>query len=125
MPVKPTSTELQILGVLWDRGPSTVREIHEVISQSRPLGYTTVLKLLQIMTEKQLVRRNEEARAHVYEAQQPAGATRQQLVGDLLERAFSGSASQLMMHALAGNQTPPGEIDEIRRMLDEYERKSK
>ena len=125
MPVKPTSTELQILGVLWDRGPSTVREIHEVISQSRPLGYTTVLKLLQIMTEKQLVRRNEEARAHVYEAQQPAGATRQQLVGDLLERAFSGSASQLMMHALAGKRTPPGEIDEIRRMLDEYERKSK
>jgi predicted transcriptional regulator len=125
MPVKPTSTELQILGVLWDRGPSTVREIHEILAQSRPLGYTTVLKLLQIMTEKQLVRRNEEARAHVYEAQQPAGATRQQLVGDLLERAFSGSASQLMMHALAGKQTSPDEIDEIRRMLDEYERRAK
>jgi predicted transcriptional regulator len=125
MPVKPTATELQILGVLWDRGPSTVREIHEVLAQSRPLGYTTVLKLLQIMTEKQLVRRNEEARAHVYEAQQPAEATRQQLVGDLLERAFSGSASQLMMHALAGKQTSADEIDEIRRMLDEYERKAK
>jgi predicted transcriptional regulator len=125
MPVKPTSTELQILGVLWDRGPSTVREIHEVLAQSRPLGYTTVLKLLQIMTEKQLVRRNEEARAHVYEAQQPAEATRQQLVGDLLERAFSGSASQLMMHALAGKQASANEIDEIRRMLDDYERKAK
>jgi predicted transcriptional regulator len=125
MPVKPTSTELQILGVLWDRGPSTVREIHEVLAQSRPLGYTTVLKLLQIMTEKQLVRRNEEARAHVYEAQQPAEATRQQLVGDLLERAFSGSASQLMMHALAGKQASADEIDEIRRMLDDYERKAK
>lgn len=125
MPVKPTSTELQILGVLWDRGPSTVREIHEVLAQSRPLGYTTVLKLLQIMTEKHLVRRNEESRAHVYEAQQPAGATRQQLVGDLLERAFSGSASQLMMHALAGKQTSHDEIDEIRRLLDEYERNAK
>jgi predicted transcriptional regulator len=125
MPVKPTSTELQILGVLWDRGPSTVREIHEILAQSRALGYTTVLKLLQIMTEKQLVRRNEEARAHVYEAQQPAEATRQQLVGDLLERAFSGSASQLMMHALAGKQTSADEIDEIRRMLDEYERKTR
>jgi BlaI family transcriptional regulator, penicillinase repressor len=125
MPVKPTSTELQILGVLWDRGPSTVREIHEILSQSRPLGYTTVLKLLQIMTEKQLVRRNEEARAHVYEAQQPAVATRQQLVGDLLEKAFAGSASQLMMHALAGKQTSLEEIDEIRRMLDEYERNAK
>ena len=125
MPVKPTSTELEILGVLWDRGPSTVREIHEVLAKSRPLGYTTVLKLLQIMTEKQLVRRNEEARAHVYEAQQPAGATRQQLVGDLLERAFSGSASQLMMHALAGKQTSRDEIDEIRRLLDEYERNAK
>lgn len=125
MPVKPTSTELQILGVLWERGPSTVREIHEILAKSRPMGYTTVLKLLQIMTEKQLVRRNEEARAHVYEAQQPAGATRQQLVGDLLERAFSGSASQLMMHALAGKQASLEEIDEIRRMLDDYERKSK
>jgi BlaI family transcriptional regulator, penicillinase repressor len=125
MPVKPTSTELQILGVLWDRGPSTVREIHEVLAQSRSLGYTTVLKLLQIMTEKQLVRRNEEARAHVYEARQPAEATRQQLVGDLLDRAFSGSASQLMMHALAGKQTSADEIDEIRRMLDEHERKAK
>jgi predicted transcriptional regulator len=125
MPVKPTSTELQILGVLWERGPSTVREIHEILAQSRPMGYTTVLKLLQIMTEKQLVRRNEQARAHVYEAQQPAGATRQQLVGDLLERAFSGSASQLIMHALAGKQTSRDEIDEIRRMLDEYERKAK
>lgn len=125
MPVKPTSTELQILGVLWERGPSTVREIHEVLAQSRPLGYTTVLKLLQIMTEKQLVRRNEESRAHVYETQQPAEATRQQLVGDLLDRAFSGSASQLMMHALAGKQTSADEIDEIRRMLDEHERKAK
>jgi BlaI family transcriptional regulator, penicillinase repressor len=121
-PAKPTSTELEILRVLWEHGPSTVREVTEVLSRSKPVGYTTVLKLLQIMTEKGTVRRNEEARAHVYEAQQSAAKTRQQLVGDLLQRAFSGSASQLMLHALAGKKTSPEEIDEIRRMLDDYER---
>lgn len=124
-PAKPTSTELEILRVLWERGPSTVREVTEVLGRTKSVGYTTVLKLLQIMTEKGTVRRNEEARAHVYEAQQPASKTRQQLVGDLLQRAFSGSASQLMLHALAGKKTSPEEIGEIRRMLDDYERSAK
>jgi BlaI family transcriptional regulator, penicillinase repressor len=119
---KPTSTELEILRVLWERGPSTVREVHDVLSQSKPTGYTTVLKLLQIMATKGMVTRNEEARAHVYEARQPAESTKRQLVGDLVQRAFAGSASQLMMHALAGNKASREEIDEIRRMLDEYER---
>jgi BlaI family transcriptional regulator, penicillinase repressor len=119
---KPTSTELEILRVLWERGPSTVREVHDVLSQSKPTGYTTVLKLLQIMATKGMVIRNEEARAHVYEARQPAESTKRQLVGDLVQRAFAGSASQLMMHALAGNKASREEIDEIRRMLDEYER---
>jgi predicted transcriptional regulator len=122
---KPTAMELEILRVLWDRGPSTVREVTEVLSRSKPVGYTTVLKLLQIMTEKGSVLRNEEARAHVYEAQQPAATTKQQLVGDLLQRAFSGSASQLMLHALEGKKTSREEIEEIRRMLDEYEREAK
>jgi predicted transcriptional regulator len=122
---KPTSMELEILRVLWERGPSTVREVHEVLTRSKPTGYTTVLKLLQIMTAKGTVTRNEEARAHVYEARLPAENTKRQLVGDLLRRAFAGSASQLMMHALSGRKTSAAEIEEIRRLLDEYERKSK
>lgn len=122
---KPTSMELEILRVLWERGPSTVREVHEVLARSKATGYTTVLKLLQIMTTKGSVIRNEDARAHVYKARQPAENTKRQLAGDLLQRAFAGSASQLMMHALAGKKTPAAEIEEIRRMLDEYERKSK
>ena len=119
-PPKPTSMELEILGVLWERGPSTVREVHEVLAGRKQTGYTTVLKLLQIMVVKGTVTRNEDARAHVYEARQPAENTKRQLVGDLLQRAFSGSASQMMMHALAGKNTSRQEIDEIRRLLDEY-----
>jgi BlaI family transcriptional regulator, penicillinase repressor len=124
-PPKPTSTELEILRVLWERGPSTVREVHDVLARSKPIGYTTVLKLLQIMTSKGTVRRNEQERAHVYEACQPAENTKRQLVGDLLQRAFSGSASQLMLHALDNKKTSQQEIEEIRRMLDEYEGRAK
>ena len=116
----PTASELEILRVLWDRGPSTVREVHEILNESKPTGYTTVLKLMQIMTAKCLVKRNEDQRAHVYEASLAAEYTKRRLVGDLLERAFGGSASDLMMHALSrkGSAT---EIAEIRRLLDEYE----
>ena len=117
--------ELEILRVLWERGPSTVREVHEVLARGKPTGYTTVLKLLQIMAAKGMVLRNEDARAHIYEARQPAENTKRQLVGDLMTRAFAGSASQLMMHALAGKKTSQQEIDEIRRMLDAYEGGSK
>ena len=124
-PPKPTSTELDILRVLWARGPSTVREVHDVLADSKGIGYTTVLKLLQIMTAKGTVVRNEEARAHVYEAKQPAETTKRQLVGDLLQRAFGGSASDLMLHALGDKKTSRQEIDEIRRMLDAYEEKTK
>lgn len=124
-PPKPTSTELDILRVLWDRGPSTVREVYEVLARAKPIGYTTVLKLLQIMTAKGTVVRNENTRAHVYEARQPAENTKRQLVGDLLQRAFSGSASDLMLHALEGKKTSREEIEEIRRMLDAYERREK
>lgn len=120
-PLRPTATELEILRVLWERGPSTVREVYEVVARTKAIGYTTVLKLLQIMAVKGTVSRNEEARAHVYAARQPAENTKRQLVGDLLQRAFSGSASQMMMHALAGKKASPEEIEEIRRMLNEYE----
>jgi BlaI family penicillinase repressor len=121
-PQKPTASELEILRVLWGRGPSTVREVHEALSEKKSLGYTTVLKLLQIMTTKGTVRRNETQRAHVYQACLPAEQTKRQLAGDMLQRVFEGSASQLMMHALAGNRASRDEIQEIRRMLDEYER---
>jgi BlaI family transcriptional regulator, penicillinase repressor len=122
---KPTVMELAILRVLWKLGPATVRDVHHVLEAEKPTGYTTVLKLLQIMNVKGMVTRNEEERAHVYEARLPAENTKRQLVTDLVQRAFSGSASELMMHALSGKKTSRAEIDEIRRMLDEHERKTK
>lgn len=122
-PQKPTASELEILHVLWERGPSTVREVHETLSEKKPLGYTSVLKLLQIMTTKGLVRRDEQQRAHVYEACQPAERTKRQFAADMLQRVFDGSASELMMHALAERRGSKKEIDELRRLLDEYERK--
>jgi BlaI family transcriptional regulator, penicillinase repressor len=122
---KPTASELEILRVLWERGPSTVRDVHEALREKKDLGYTTVLKLLQIMTVKGTVRRNEEQRAHVYEACQPATETKRQLVGDVLQRVFEGSASELMIHALEGRRTSKKELDELRRLLDEYEGRSR
>ena len=122
---RPTASELEILRVLWERGPSTVRDVYEALREKKDLGYTTVLKLLQIMTVKGTVRRNEEQRAHVYEACQPATETKRQLVGDVLQRVFKGSASELMIHALEGRRTSKKELDELRRLLDEYEGRSR
>ena len=119
----PTPAELAILQVLWSRGPSTVREIHEVLSRDKDVGYTSALKFLQIMTAKGLVTRTEDQRAHVYSAQQPAEKTKQQFAADVLKRVFHGSASQLMQHALSGRRGSKKEIEELRRLLDEYERK--
>ena len=121
-PKPPTASELEILRVLWERGPSTVKDVHEALSASKPVGYTTVLKLLQIMTVKGSVTRNERDRAHVYEAYQPAERTKRQLAGDMLQKVFGGSASELVMHALSGRKASHQEIEEIRRLLDEYER---
>ena len=120
---RPTSSELEILHVLWERGPSTVREVHQTLNEKRPIGYTSVLKLMQIMTAKGTVRRNEEQRAHVYEAVQPEEKTKRDLALDVLQRVFDGSASELMMHALAGQKASKEEIDEMRRLLNEHERK--
>jgi len=117
----PTPAELEILRVLWDRGPSTVRDVHETLERDRPTGYTTVLKLMQIMTDKALVTRDERARAHVYAARVPASDTQRQLVRDLLDRAFGGSALKLVMHALSARKASPAEIARIRHMLDEME----
>ena len=118
---KPTEAELAILRVLWDRGPSTVREVTEVLEGERASGYTTILKLLQIMTGKGLVRRNVAARSHVYQASVPPETTQRQLVRDLLDRAFGGSAQQLIQQALSARRTSPEELAEIRRLLDDIE----
>src|SRR5688572_5231744 len=115
---QPTPSELEILQILWSRGPATVREIHDSLSQEKDVGYTSALKLLQIMTTKGLVTRIEEQRAHVYEAAMPAETTKQQFAADVLHRVFRGSTSQLMQHALSGKRSSKKEIDEIRRLLD-------
>ncbi len=121
-PPRPTDAELEILTVLWSRGPSTVRDVHEAIVVRRPAQYTTVLKILQIMTEKGLVERDERERAHKYAASRSADSTRQQLAGDLMERAFGGSARSMMLGALSAGQTSAEELAEMRRMLDEFEK---
>jgi len=121
LPPKPTASELEILHVLWNKGPSTVREVLDSLNQKKNLGYTGVLKLLQIMTVKGFVTRDETNRAHIYEARRPADQTKRQLAIDMLQRVFGGSASQLMMHALAGQRASAEEIEELRRILDAYE----
>jgi predicted transcriptional regulator len=122
---RPTDAELEILKVLWHRGASTVREVHDVLNASRPTGYTTVLKLLQIMSEKGLVSRDEGQRAHVYEARLAQEQTERQMVGDLLERVFDGSASKLVMQALATKKTSARELTAIRQLLSEFEEEAR
>lgn len=117
---KPTDAELAILRVLWTRGPSTVRQVHDVLSAERDLAYTTTLKLLQIMTDKGLTVREEQARSHVYAARQAEEETQRRLVGDLLARAFGGSAAKLVVQALATTRASADELREIRRLLDEH-----
>ena len=123
-PPRPTDAELEILTVLWSRGPSTVREVHETIAQRKPAQYTTILKLMQIMADKGIVRRDESARAHVYEASRPQEWTQRQLAGDLLQRAFGGSAKSMLVGALAARKASKDELAEIRKLLDDYEEKS-
>jgi BlaI family transcriptional regulator, penicillinase repressor len=115
---KPTDAELAILRVLWTRGPSTVRQIAEVMAEAgREIGYTTVLKLLQIMTEKGLVVRDESARTHIYAPASTEDQTQRQMVTDLLDRVFDGSAAKLVMQALAAKKTTPEELAQIRELL--------
>ncbi len=124
-PPRPTDAELEILTVLWSIGPATVREVHEVINRRRTAQYSTVLKFMQIMAEKGLVRRNEEQRAHVYEPTRPQEWTQKQLAGDLLDRAFSGSAKALLIGALSARKASRQELAELRKMLDEYSKGDK
>lgn len=115
---RPTDAELAILRVLWRRGPSTVKQVHEELARRSPSVYTTTLKLLQIMTEKGLVTRDESQRAHLYTARLPEEETQTQLVGDLLDRAFEGSAGRLVMRALSSRPASAAELEEIRKLLD-------
>jgi BlaI family transcriptional regulator, penicillinase repressor len=115
---RPTDAELAILRVLWERGASTVRQVHEALIRERPTAYTTALKMLQIMTEKGLVRRDESDRTHVYFPRLSEEQTQRQLVRDLLDRAFGGSASKLVMQALATKRASAEELIEIRRLID-------
>ena len=118
---KPTEAELGILRVLWRRGPSTVREIWEQINPEQKTGYTTILKIMQIMNEKGLLERDEAQRSHVYRARLTEEQTQRQMVGHLLERVFSGSAPKLVMQALAVKKATPEELAQIRKVLDELE----
>jgi predicted transcriptional regulator len=124
-PPRPTDSELAILGVLWERGPSTVRDVQEQLNKDGATGYTTVLKLLQIMTEKGLVVRDESERAHVYESRYGEQKTQRQLLTDLAERAFGGSATKLVMQALSGRKANAAELTAIRELLDTLEGESR
>jgi predicted transcriptional regulator len=117
--VRPTEAELAILGVLWERGPSTVRQVHEALVDTRDTGYTTTLKLMQIMTDKGLVTRDVSSRTHVYRARLSQEQTQRQLIDDLVDRAFGGSAAELVLRALSGRKTTDAELKEIRRLIDD------
>ena len=118
----PTNSELEILNVLWRRGPLTVREVFEEIGAKRELGYTTALKLLQLMAEKGLVRRDESARSHIYEAAVPEKKIKRHIVSEVMERVFEGSAANLVMQALSSRRASQEEIEQIRALLDKQSR---
>ncbi len=122
-PPKPTDAELELLGVLWEQGSSTVRQVHEALPKSKSTRYTTTLKILQKMTDKGLVTRDESRKSHIYEAAIAAEKTQRQLVRHLLQGAFGGRPARLVMQALAEERATPEELDEIRELLDELEAK--
>ncbi len=119
---QPTGSELEILNVLWKKGPCTVRQVFDELSQHRDVGYTTVLKLMQLMNEKGLTSRDESQRSHIYRARIRETPVKKKLVADLLSRAFGGSATSLIMHALSAQRASAEDIAEIRQMLDEMEK---
>lgn len=120
----PTPVELDILRILWEHGPSTVRDVYARMSEDREMAYTTALKMLQIMTEKGLVDREEAGKAHIYRARQTEERTQRSMVGEFLDRAFGGAAQKLVMQALTTRKTSPEELAEIRQLLDRLEEES-
>jgi BlaI family transcriptional regulator, penicillinase repressor len=123
--IKPTDSELEILNILWEKGPSTVRAVHEVLGKTKDAGYTTTLKLMQIMHDKTLLKRDADKKSHVYTANVSQEKTQGQLVQRMIDNVFNGSASQLVMQALGNHNTNSEELDEIRKYLEEIERKNK
>ena len=122
---KPTEAELEVLSVLWSRGPSTVRQVHEALSPRRDVGYTTILKIMQLMADKGLVKRDTSQRTHVYAPADSSSHTRRRLVRDLIDRAFDGSARGLILEALASKRPTKAETAELRALLDELEGKGR
>lgn len=122
---RPTAAELEILRVLWAQGPSTVRQVREALADARDTGYTTTLKLMQIMAEKGLVTRDESERTHVYSARTSQRSTQRQLVSDLVDRAFGGSAAALVLQALSAHPASADEIKEIQKLIEQYREKQR
>lgn len=121
-PSKPTENELEILKVLWERGEATVRDVHEVLSKTKDAGYTTTLKLMQIMHEKGMVKRDETSKTHRYTALLSREKTQKQFMGKMIDTLFQGSSTQLVMQALGNHTTTPEELDEIQKMIDNLKR---
>ena len=121
--IKPTESELEILGILWEKGASTVREVHEILEQSKEAGYTTTLKLMQIMHDKGLLTRDASAKTHIYVAAVDRENTQQQLLNKMINTVYNGSATQLVMQALGHHRSSPEELEQIRQYLDEMEKK--
>lgn len=123
--VKPTESELEILNILWEKGSSTVRDVHEVLAKTKEAGYTTTLKLMQIMHDKKLLKRDASSKTHVFEAAVSQQQTQGQMVRKMIDTMFNGSASKLVMQALGNHKASEQELDEIRRYLEEMDKKSK
>lgn len=123
--IKPTDSELEILNILWENGPSTVRDVHEILEKSKDAGYTTTLKLMQIMHDKTLLKRDATSKSHVYTANISQEKTQGQIVKRLIDNVFNGSASQLVMQALGNHKTNSEELSEIKKYLEEIEKKNK
>jgi predicted transcriptional regulator len=121
---KPTESEMEILQVLWEQGPSTVRDVHEILSEKKESGYTTTLKLMQIMNEKGLLTRNDEAKSHIYSPAVKKQSIQRQAVGKMITSLFKGSSANLVMHALGNHHASKEEIREIKKYLDEIEKKA-
>ena len=125
MSKQPTTSELEILNILWEKESATVREVFEVISATKPITYTTVLKLMQIMTDKDLVERDEQGKAHLYRAKIAQAETQKGMVSELLEKVFRGSAMELMQHILESKKTSPADMKEIRKLIAKAEKEAK
>lgn len=121
--IKPTESELEILRILWEKDACTVREVHEILEKNKPVGYTSTLKLMQIMLEKGLVSRDESSRVHVYRALINQERTQKQLVNKMIDSMFNGSAARLVIHALGNHKASPREIAEIKEYLDQLNKK--